>query len=41
MFLTANFDRMKEMLDNDHLLLHVSFDWGGEIMKVALRRLAM
>ena len=25
----GKFDRMKEMLDNDHLLLHVSFDWGG------------
>lgn len=22
-------DRAKEMLENDHLLLHVSFDWGG------------
>jgi hypothetical protein len=25
----GKFDRMKEMLDNDHLLLHSSFDWGG------------
>ena len=25
----GKFDRMKEMLDNDHLLLHVSYDWGG------------
>jgi hypothetical protein len=25
----GKFDRMKEMLDNDPLLLHVSFDWGG------------
>lgn len=25
----GNFDRMKEMLENDHLLLHVSYDWGG------------
>lgn len=22
-------DRLKEMLENDHLLLHVSYDWGG------------
>jgi hypothetical protein len=22
-------DRVKEMLENDHLLLHVSYDWGG------------
>ena len=22
-------DRCKEMLENDHLLLHVSYDWGG------------
>jgi len=25
----GKFDRMKEMLDNDHLLLHASYDWGG------------
>ncbi len=25
----GKFDRMKEMVDNDHLLLHVSYDWGG------------
>jgi hypothetical protein len=25
----GKFDRMKEMLENDHLLLHVSNDWGG------------
>ncbi len=25
----GKFERMKEMLDNDHLLLHVSYDWGG------------
>ena len=25
----GKFDRCKEMLENDHLLLHVSFDWGG------------
>jgi hypothetical protein len=25
----GKFDRVKEMLENDHLLLHVSFDWGG------------
>ena len=25
----GKFDRMKEMLENDHLLLHVSYDWGG------------
>jgi hypothetical protein len=25
----GKFDRMKEMIDNDHLLLHVSYDWGG------------
>lgn len=25
----AKFDRLKEMLENDHLLLHVSNDWGG------------
>jgi hypothetical protein len=25
----GNFDRTKEMLENDHLLLHTSFDWGG------------
>lgn len=25
----GNFARVKEMLENDHLLLHVSNDWGG------------
>jgi hypothetical protein len=25
----GKFDRVKEMLGNDHLLLHVSHDWGG------------
>ena len=25
----GNFARAKEMLENDHLLLHVSTDWGG------------
>lgn len=25
----GKFDRAKEMLENDHLLLHVSYDWGG------------
>jgi len=25
----GKFDRCKEMLENDHLLLHVSYDWGG------------
>ncbi len=25
----GQFDRAKEMLENDHLLLHVSYDWGG------------
>jgi hypothetical protein len=25
----GKFDRLKEMLDNDYLLLHVSNDWGG------------
>lgn len=25
----GKFDRVKEMLDGDHLLLHASFDWGG------------
>lgn len=25
----SNLDRVKEMLENDHLLLHVSNDWGG------------
>jgi hypothetical protein len=25
----GNIDRLKEMLENDHLLLHVSNDWGG------------
>ena len=25
----GKFDRAKEMLANDHLLLHASFDWGG------------
>ena len=25
----GKFDRLKEMLENDHLLLHVSYDWGG------------
>ncbi len=25
----GNFARLKEMLENDHLLLHVSNDWGG------------
>lgn len=25
----GNIDRAKEMLENDHLLLHSSFDWGG------------
>jgi hypothetical protein len=25
----GKFDRLKEMLENDHLLLHVSNDWGG------------
>lgn len=25
----GKFDRLKEMLENDHLLLHVSHDWGG------------
>jgi hypothetical protein len=25
----GKFDRVKEMLENDHLLLHVSNDWGG------------
>ena len=25
----GNFDRTKEMLENEHLLLHVSNDWGG------------
>jgi hypothetical protein len=24
-----NIDRVKEMLENDHLLLHASYDWGG------------
>lgn len=25
----GKFDRLKEMLENDHLLLHASHDWGG------------
>ena len=25
----GNFDRVKEMLENDHLVLHCSWDWGG------------
>jgi hypothetical protein len=25
----GKFDRCKEMLENNHLLLHVSYDWGG------------
>lgn len=25
----GKFDRLKEMLENDHLLLHSSYDWGG------------
>ena len=25
----GKFDRAKEMLENNHLLLHVSYDWGG------------
>jgi hypothetical protein len=25
----GKFDRVKEMLENNHLLLHVSYDWGG------------
>jgi len=25
----GNFARVKEMLENDHLLLHISNDWGG------------
>ena len=25
----GNIDRAKEMLENNHLLLHVSYDWGG------------
>jgi len=25
----GNFVRVKEMLENDHLLLHISYDWGG------------
>jgi hypothetical protein len=25
----GKFDRVKEMLENDHLLLHSSWDWGG------------
>ncbi|MEK6780278.1 MAG: ankyrin repeat domain-containing protein [Bacteroidota bacterium] len=25
----GKFERVKEMLENDHLLLHVSYDWGG------------
>jgi hypothetical protein len=25
----GKFDRAKEMLENNHLLLHASFDWGG------------
>ena len=25
----GNIDRCKEMLENNHLLLHVSYDWGG------------
>src|SRR5688572_11942923 len=25
----GKFERCKEMLENNHLLLHVSFDWGG------------
>jgi hypothetical protein len=25
----GKFDRLKEMLENDHLLLHASYDWGG------------
>jgi hypothetical protein len=25
----GKFDRVKEMLENDHLLLHASYDWGG------------
>jgi hypothetical protein len=25
----GKFDRVKEMLDENHLLLHVSYDWGG------------
>jgi hypothetical protein len=25
----GKFDRMKEMLENEHLLLHASYDWGG------------
>lgn len=25
----GNIDRVKEMLENNHLLLHVSYDWGG------------
>lgn len=25
----SKIDRTKEMLENDHLLLHVSYDWGG------------
>ncbi len=25
----SKLDQVKEMLENDHLLLHVSYDWGG------------
>ena len=25
----SKFDSVKEMLENEHLLLHVSYDWGG------------
>jgi hypothetical protein len=25
----GKFDKVKEMLENDHLLLHAAFDWGG------------
>ncbi len=25
----SKLERVKEMLENDHLLLHVSYDWGG------------
>lgn len=25
----SNLDRVKEMLENNHLLLHASYDWGG------------
>jgi hypothetical protein len=34
----GKFDRCKEMLENDHLLLHVSYDWVVVIMNRALKQ---